>query len=203
MATTEIARREAAERLGVTEGRIRQLERQGDLHAVRRPDGRYALDRDEVDRLALARLERRPRPVRDEGQLAALAFALFDEGTDLRIAVRTLRVPPSTVDRLYLDWRSLDLEKRAVHQHAERLRLAEERRQTEKHRRREKSLARMERMVARTHAATADAGRSTSATAPTRPAPSPSTASDDEVTPEHSKLAERIAEVMALVGGGK
>jgi excisionase family DNA binding protein len=112
-----LLRREAAERLGVTVTRVRQLEKEGKLGAYL-VDGKHMVDAGDVSRQAALRQAKRvaraPSASRDEGEVQAAVFGLFDLGlTDAVQIVQRLHVPLASVDALFREWQRRDLRDRA------------------------------------------------------------------------------------------
>jgi hypothetical protein len=105
-----ISRWEAAEALGVTENTIINWERKGHL----KPILVVKADRGGAERAqwlykpaelaAMPRSNRFARRIRSEGEVAARAFELFNEGKTIREIVIALREEPSKIETLKEQW---------------------------------------------------------------------------------------------------
>jgi hypothetical protein len=95
--TGSVTRRQAAAILGVSEMRVRRLEGRS-LAPVCGPDGVWRFDVDEV--LALAGKGVHAAEQLPEGELAAAAFQLFEQGRSEREVVVALKQPPRVVHGL-------------------------------------------------------------------------------------------------------
>lgn len=99
--TGKLSREDAARALGVSVRSVGRLVESGDLRVTHDDRGRPRFDRDEVERLALARA----RQVRREpGELAARAFELFASGLGPRDVVTAERVTPDVAAELHVRW---------------------------------------------------------------------------------------------------
>jgi hypothetical protein len=111
----ELTRAGVAKRLGCSVASVRRLEKSGELLSHPDEKGVRRFDAQEVERLIPRRtVAPRSSTRRDDGELAAAAFAMFERGVfDCAEVVKALRVPPATVDRLFAEWRHRDLRTRA------------------------------------------------------------------------------------------
>ena len=138
-AAPTLTRAQVAQRLGISISSVRRLEG-GALHPLKDASGVYRFAAAEVE-AARASRKSRPRPLTD-GELAAVAFRRFDEGTTLRALVIEFRQPPIVFRRLFREWTTSFEEgerqrRRAIH--AIRRRDEERREETEARRQLEES----------------------------------------------------------------
>ncbi len=105
----KLTRAEVARRLGVSRTTLRRLEGKS-LHPVEGPRGVHFFEAREVDAFEITYRALRTRsPVgacrdSDEGDDAAEAFALFDQGASAVDVVKALRLPPERVAAWHSAW---------------------------------------------------------------------------------------------------
>jgi hypothetical protein len=104
-----LRRHEVAARLDMSVGGVRHLERRGELPSQVQPDGVHVYDEDVVE--ALARARQSPRamstvaaPPQPDGEAAAAAFAMYDDGKGVRQVVRSLKMRPLLARELHAEW---------------------------------------------------------------------------------------------------
>jgi hypothetical protein len=101
-----LTRSQVARQLGTTVTTVHRMRLRGELHPKRDAAGVYHYDPAEVIHVAAARGA--PGNL-NAGQVAARAFAMFDQGGELREIVMAVQITPEEVFRLYALWqRSLD-----------------------------------------------------------------------------------------------
>lgn len=101
-------RGEVAKLIGLTLQGVRYLHETGVFHAWKDAHGEWRLDPAEVDRYLKARadrlLKRKGERARAAGEIAAAAFAMFDQGRTRREVVTTLKLEPEQAQRLWEQW---------------------------------------------------------------------------------------------------
>lgn len=97
-----LTRAGAAALLRVSSSTIRRLEARGELHP-RVVDGVHYFDREEIHRARSARAASAPT----DGEAAALAFELLDQGVGMRDIVKRCRVTPERARALATEWRKM------------------------------------------------------------------------------------------------
>lgn len=103
--TKRLTRADAARRLLVSEATIRRIEARGELtpHSDARGITRY----NETEVLRVAAKRRGPGR---EGEIAALAFQMFEEGGTMAAVVIATARTPAQVIKLYQDWKKMSTE---------------------------------------------------------------------------------------------
>ena len=97
-----LTRAGAAALLRVSSSTIRRLEERGELHP-RVIDGVHFFDPEEIHRARTARAPSAP----PDGDAAALAFELLDQGASLRDIVKRCRVTPERARALATEWKKM------------------------------------------------------------------------------------------------
>jgi hypothetical protein len=97
-----LTRAGAAALLCVSSSTIRRLEERGELHP-RVVDGVHFFDPEEIHRARTARASSAP----PDGDAAALAFELLDQGVGLRDIVKRCRVTPERARALASEWKKM------------------------------------------------------------------------------------------------
>jgi hypothetical protein len=97
-----LTRAGVAELLGVSSSTVRRLEDRGVLHP-RVIDGVHFFDPQEIHRARAARASSAPT----DGDAAALAFELLDQGAGLRDIVKRCRVTPERARVLATEWKKM------------------------------------------------------------------------------------------------
>jgi hypothetical protein len=97
-----LTRAGAAALLCVSSSTIRRLEERGELHP-RVIDGVHFFDPEEIHRARTARAPSAP----PDGDAAALAFELLDQGASLRDIVKRCRVTPERARALATEWKKM------------------------------------------------------------------------------------------------
>lgn len=97
-----LTRAGAAALLRVSPSTVRRLEERGELHP-RVIDGVHFFDPDEIHRARTARAPSAP----PDGDAAALAFELLDQGVGLRDIVKRCRVTPERARVLAAEWKKM------------------------------------------------------------------------------------------------
>jgi hypothetical protein len=97
-----LTRAGAAALLCVSSSTVRRLEERGVLHP-RIVDGIHFFDPAEIHRARAERASGAPT----DGEAAALAFELLDQGAGLREVVKRCRVPPERARALAIDWKKM------------------------------------------------------------------------------------------------
>jgi DNA-binding transcriptional MerR regulator len=97
-----LTRAGAAALLHVSSSTVRRLEERGELHP-RIIDGVHFFDPEEIHRARAARASSAP----PDGDAAALAFELLDQGLGLRDIVKRCRVTPERARALATEWKKM------------------------------------------------------------------------------------------------
>jgi DNA-binding transcriptional MerR regulator len=97
-----LTRAGAAALLRVSPSTVRRLEERGELHP-RVIDGVHFFDPEEIHRARTARAPSAP----PDGDAAALAFELLDQGVGLRDIVKRCRVTPERARALAAEWKKM------------------------------------------------------------------------------------------------
>jgi hypothetical protein len=98
-----LTRSQVARQLGVGITAVHHMRLRGELRPTRDAAGAWRYDPADVIRAAA---KRGIRGLHTQGDVAAEAFRMFDQGGELREIVSALRVTPDEVRRLYRDWQS-------------------------------------------------------------------------------------------------
>jgi hypothetical protein len=108
MPSGKLRRTEVARRLGVSLTTLRRMEGTH-LHPATGPDGIHLFDEAEVEAAVITYRGIRARSAAkpSDGEIAAAAFELFDNGTSLVDVVKQLQVQPERVGALHRAWASL------------------------------------------------------------------------------------------------
>ena len=98
-----LTRSQVARQIGVGVTAVHHMRLRGELRPTRDAAGAWRYDPADVIR---ASSKRGIRGLKTQGDVAAEAFRIFDQGGELREIVSALRVTPDEVRRLSKDWQS-------------------------------------------------------------------------------------------------
>ena len=98
-----LTRSQVARQLGVGVTAVHHMRLRGELRPQRDAGGVWRYDPADVIRVAA---KRGVRGLRTDGDVAAEAFRMFDQGGELKDIVSALRVTPDEVRRLFKEWQS-------------------------------------------------------------------------------------------------
>jgi hypothetical protein len=98
-----LTRSQVARQLGVGVTAVHHMRLRGELRPQRDAGGVWRYDPADVIRVAA---KRGVRGLRTDGDVAAEAFRMFDQGGELKDIVSALRITPAEVRRLFKEWQS-------------------------------------------------------------------------------------------------
>jgi len=98
-----LTRSQVARQLGVGVTAIHHMRLRGELRPTRDAGGVWRYDPADVIRAAA---KRGVRGLKTQGDVAAEAFRMFDQGGELKDIVSALRITPAEVRHLYKEWQS-------------------------------------------------------------------------------------------------
>jgi hypothetical protein len=98
-----LKRAQVARQLGVGVTAVHHMRLRGELRPQRDASGAWRYDPADVIRVAA---KRGVRGLNTDGDVAAEAFRMFDQGGELKDIVSALRITPDEVRRLFQDWQS-------------------------------------------------------------------------------------------------